>query len=93
MSADWTTRQVRAAILNAKVAEYERWELLASCNACDRHARSLMTVALGMGTICDGVRRLRCQACRQPPSNVWISYAGEGWRQRTIKLWGDGAYS
>ena len=92
MSANRSTRQVRAAILSAKVAEYERWELLASCAPCERPALSLPVTSLGRGTIADGLRRLRCQACGQLPSDVWISAKGEGWRRRTVKLWGEGAY-
>ena len=92
MSANRSTRQVRSAILSACVAEYERWELLASCVPCDRPALSLPVTSLGRGTIAEGIRRLRCQACGHRPSDVWITSKGEGWRRQTIKLWGDGAY-
>lgn len=92
MSANRSSRQIRAAVLSASVAEYERWELLASCSPCDRPALALPAAALGRGPIAEGLRRLRCKICGQLPSDVWISCQGEGWRQRTVKIWGDGAY-
>jgi hypothetical protein len=90
VSANASQRRARNAILSARASDYRDWTLLAACKPCERQV--WLPLRDRPGTVGDVVRRLRCQACRRRPTSVRIDCDLPGWRRRTVRLEGPGAY-
>ena len=92
MSSNTSQRRSQNLILAARVADYVSWTIIVSCAACSPAKTVPMASLPAELTVMQAMMRMRCRICHGRVVAAAIDNGVPGWRARTVRLWGAGAY-